>query len=119
MKILIVDDQQTAREELAGHLGSHETFFATDGEEALSRIEEVKPDLVFLDVLMPGRDGFNVCRRIRRKASASVRDVPVVMVSSKDTAGDKEMANMQGASGYITKPYSGSQITQAVAQYAQ
>ncbi len=102
--ILIVDDNETAREVLRGimdDLDAH-LIFASSGIEALARADECTPDLILLDVMMPGMDGFEVCRRVR--ANPRLVDVPVVMATALDDLDSKLKALEAGADDFVTKP---------------
>jgi len=77
---------------------------ACTGEEALSLAEEVRPDLILLDVMLPGIDGLEVCRRLKEKPST--RKIPVIMLSAKSQGQDKINGLLEGADDYITKPFS-------------
>ncbi|WP_290619648.1 HD domain-containing phosphohydrolase [Immundisolibacter sp.] len=105
-RILIVDDQPDNLLILEDLLGRHYTVHAAcDGEEALTRLADGdRPDLMLLDVVMPGMDGFEVCRRV--KASPGLRDMPVLLLTSLDSAADEEYGLSLGADDFIHKPYS-------------
>jgi twitching motility two-component system response regulator PilH len=81
---------------------------ASNGQEALDKARTEKPDLIFLDIIMPGHDGFGTCRRLT--SDSDTKGIPVVFVSSKNQKADRLWAQMQGAKGYITKPYSDDAI---------
>lgn len=85
---------------------------ATSGRDAIAIAKGSLPDLIFLDVNMPDMDGFAVMREL--KAAASVKSIPVVFVTSKSQKADKMWAQMQGASGYVTKPYTAEQILEQI-----
>ena len=109
-KILVVDDSPT---ELA-HIQTIVTdagcsvLTATNGQEALDKAKTEKPDLIFLDIVMPEQDGFSTCRAL--SGDTATKDIPVVFVTSKNQKADRVWAQMQGAKGYITKPYSSNEI---------
>jgi len=106
-RILIVDDQPDNLLILEDMLGEHYSVHAAcDGEAALTRLQDGgnRPDLMLLDVVMPGMDGFEVCRRI--KASSDLRDIPVLLITSLDSAADEEYGLSLGADDFIHKPYS-------------
>ena len=109
-RVLIVDDAAPDRVNLE-QIVSKDGFMvstATNGEEAIEKAKNDTPDLIFLDILMPGMDGFETCRSLR--ANDTTRNIPVVMVSSKANKADRIWAMEQGASGYITKPYTADDI---------
>ena len=105
MKILVVDDERAVRESLrrALELEGYEIELAEDGRAALSRLEddEGQPDAVILDVLMPGLDGLEVCRRLRR---TGIR-VPVLMLTARDEVENRVAGLDAGADDYVTKPF--------------
>ncbi len=108
--VLIVDDSLVERENLKSILSASSISVAEadSGESALATAERVKPDLIFLDIMMPGMDGFAVCRDLH--GDEQTKAIPVVMVSSKDNRSDKVWAEQMGAVAYITKPYSAEDI---------
>ncbi|MEO1084467.1 MAG: response regulator [Acidobacteriota bacterium] len=114
-KILIVDDSPTDRALIRETLesGGHQIASANDGSEALGAIERENPDLVLLDVVMPGENGFKVCRALKKKMSS----LRVVLVTSKDGESDKFWGMKQGADGYITKPFEAAELLQTVRQF--
>lgn len=105
-RILIVDDQPDNLLILEDLLGQHYTVHAAcDGPDALTRLADGdRPDLMLLDVVMPGMDGFEVCRRV--KAAPALRDIPVLLLTSLDSAADEEYGLSLGADDFIHKPYS-------------
>jgi twitching motility two-component system response regulator PilG len=88
---------------------------AEDGFDALAKVNDDRPDLIFCDILMPRLDGYQTCSIIKRNAKFA--DVPVVMLSSKDGVFDKARGRMAGAQDYLTKPFSKEQLLQAVQQF--
>ncbi len=102
--VLVVDDTETNREILAATLDKdYEVSVATDGKSALEIIGEKTPDLVLLDIRMPGIDGYEVCRRL--KADSNTRDIPVVFITGMNQVQDKTRGFKLGAVDYITKPF--------------
>jgi two-component system response regulator MprA len=104
MKVLVVDDERAVRESLrrALELEGYEIELAADGNEALYRLEvEAQPDAVILDVLMPGKDGLEVCRTIRRAGNS----VPVLMLTARTQVEDRVEGLDAGADDYVTKPF--------------
>ncbi len=104
--VLLVDDEPNiilSLEFLIEQAG-YETRVARDGEAALKAIEECKPDLVLLDIMLPKRDGFDVCERIR--ANPAWDDVRIVMLTAKGRDSERERGLALGADAYITKPFS-------------
>jgi putative two-component system response regulator len=104
-KILSVDDDPNNNEIIQEILGDdYELRIATTGEEALEIAEDFKPDLILLDVMMPGIDGYETCRRIRE--NAELRNTEIIMVSAKDSVEDKVRGYGANTFEYITKPFS-------------
>jgi len=104
VKILVVDDERAVRESLrrALELEGYEIELAADGREALERLEaESQPDALILDVLMPGVDGLEVCRRLRRTGSR----LPVLMLTARDAVENRVAGLDAGADDYVTKPF--------------
>jgi twitching motility two-component system response regulator PilH len=114
-RILICDDTLTDRSNLDRICrgAGYETLQATSGAEAINRARETKPDLIFMDVNMEGMDGFAATRGLQRDP-ATMR-IPVVMVTSKGQKADLVWARMQGAKGYVIKPYKDEQIIDQLA----
>lgn len=103
--VLIVDDVETNTAILAGMLGSdHTVLTAASGKEALDIVRRTLPDLVLLDIVMPGLDGFEVCRRL--KADPATRDIPVIFITAMNEDADEELGLSIGAIDYVTKPFS-------------
>jgi len=88
---------------------------ANSGKAALAKAKGEKPDLILLDINMPDMDGFAVMRELKK--DADVKDIPVVLITSKNQKADKMWAQMQGASGYITKPYTTDQILEKIRSF--
>lgn len=114
-KVLVVDDSQTIRRsaELFLKQGGHQVALAEDGFDALSKINDFHPDLVFCDILMPRLDGYQTCAIIKRNKRFA--GIPVVMLSSRDGVFDKARGRMVGAEEHLTKPFTRDQLLQAVA----
>ncbi|MDR3369026.1 response regulator [Rhodoferax sp.] len=118
LKILVVDDSNTIRRsaEIFLKAGQHDVMLAEDGFDALSKVSDYHPDLIFCDILMPRLDGYQTCAIIKRNAKFS--NVPVIMLSSKDGVFDKARGRMVGAQDYLTKPFTKDQLLKTVTQYA-
>ncbi len=116
-KVLVVDDSNTIRRsaEIFLKQGNHEVLLAEDGFDALAKVNDYQPDLIFCDILMPRLDGYQTCAIIKRNAKFS--NVPVIMLSSKDGVFDKARGRMVGAQDYLTKPFTKEQLLQAVQQF--
>ncbi|SHJ96228.1 response regulator YycF [Tepidibacter formicigenes] len=102
-KILIVDDEKSISDILKFNLSKegYQTEVAHDGEEAINKTFEFKPDLILLDVMIPKYDGFQVCKKVREKVAT-----PIIMVTAKEEEVDKVLGLELGADDYITKPFS-------------
>ncbi|ECL0006565.1 response regulator transcription factor [Listeria monocytogenes] len=106
-KILVVDDEKPIADIVKFNLNKEgfDVYCAYDGDEALELVEEVQPDLILLDIMLPGRDGIEVCREVRKKY-----DMPIIMVTAKDSEIDKVIGLELGADDYITKPFSNREL---------
>ncbi|MEN0651273.1 response regulator YycF [Caldifermentibacillus hisashii] len=102
-KILVVDDEKPIADILQFNLkkDGYEVFCAYDGDEALELVEEVQPDLILLDIMLPEKDGMEVCKEIRKKY-----EMPIIMLTAKDSEIDKVLGLELGADDYVTKPFS-------------
>ena len=116
-RVLVIDDSNTIRRsaEIFLKQGGHEVVLAEDGFDALSKLGDFCPDLVFCDILMPRLDGYQTCAIIKRNPQFS--GVPVIMLSSKDGLFDKARGRMVGSQDYLTKPFTKDQLLQAVLQH--
>ena len=116
-KVLVIDDSNTIRRsaEIFLKQGGHDVMLAEDGFDALAKVSDYQPHLVFCDILMPRLDGYQTCAIIKRNARFA--DVPVVMLSSKDGVFDKARGRMVGAQDYLTKPFTKDQLLQAVLRF--
>ena len=116
-RILVIDDSNTIRRsaEIFLKQGGHEVALAEDGFDALAKLGDFHPDLVFCDILMPRLDGYQTCAIIKRNPQFS--GVPVIMLSSKDGLFDKARGRMVGSQDYLTKPFTKDQLLQAVLQH--
>ncbi|HHP9033109.1 TPA: response regulator YycF [Listeria monocytogenes] len=106
-KILVVDDEKPIADIVKFNLNKEgfDVYCAYDGDEALELVEEVQPDLILLDIMLPGRDGIEVCREVRKKY-----DMPIIMVTAKDSEIDKIIGLELGADDYVTKPFSNREL---------
>ena len=116
-KVLVIDDSNTIRRsaEIFLKQGGHEVVLAEDGFDALAKLSDYQPDLVFCDILMPRLDGYQTCAIIKRNPQFA--SVPVIMLSSKDGLFDKARGRMVGSQDYLTKPFTKDQLLQAVQQH--
>lgn len=117
LKVLVIDDSNTIRRsaEIFLKQGGHEVLLAEDGFDALSKVNDYQPHLIFCDILMPRLDGYQTCAIIKRNAKFA--NVPIVMLSSKDGVFDKARGRMVGSQEYLTKPFTKDQLLQAVRQF--
>ncbi len=111
---LVVEDTLTEREIFASCLrrGGLNVLTANNAEEALEKISTYKPDIILLDIVLPGRSGFELCREL--KADAQTSNIPVVMCSTKGTDMDKFWGMKQGADAYIPKPVDQEELLRTV-----
>jgi twitching motility two-component system response regulator PilH len=109
-KILIVDDSPVDAQNLKNILtdAGHSVTVATSGAEGVAHAKSVHPDLIMMDVNMPGLDGFSAARQLTN--DATTKGIPVVFVTGKDQKADRVFAQMLGAKGFVTKPYTAEQI---------
>lgn len=116
-RILVVDDSPTEQNAIRQSLeaSGYQVVVASAGEEGLDRMEREPFDLLVLDVIMPGKNGFQICRQIRRDARWA--NLPILMVTSKDQDADRFWGMKQGATEYITKPFSSSDLVTAVQRH--
>ncbi len=115
-KVLVIDDSNTIRRsaEIFLKQGGYEVVLAEDGFDALSKVNDHNPDVIFCDILMPRLDGYQTCAIIKRNPRFA--RTPVIMLSSKDGLFDKARGRMVGSQDYLTKPFTKDQLLQAVAQ---
>jgi two-component system, chemotaxis family, response regulator PixH len=113
---LVVDDSATELEIISGCLkqGGFQVWTAKTGEEALAKISMNQPDIIILDVVLPGKSGFEVCREI--KNSESTKTIPIIICSTKGTEMDQFWGKKQGADAYITKPIDQETLINTVKQ---
>ncbi|WP_027108161.1 response regulator YycF [Lacticigenium naphthae] len=110
-KILVVDDEKPISDIVKFNLTKegYEVYTAYDGEEALEVVNEVVPDLILLDLMLPKIDGLEVCRQVRKD-----HDMPIIMVTAKDQEIDKVLGLELGADDYVTKPFSNRELVARV-----
>ncbi len=118
-KILIVEDSPIDQQRICGILTQANVnaaiSIAQNGREGLEKARSERPDLIFMDILMPEMDGFSACRKIT--TSPDTKDIPVVIVSVKNQPVDKVWATLQGAVAMIAKPYTDEEILEQVANF--
>ena len=114
LRVMVIDDSKTIRrtaETLLKREGA-DVVTATDGFEALAKIADQQPQIIFVDIMMPRLDGYQTCALI--KNNQLFKSVPVIMLSSKDGLFDKARGRMVGSQDYLTKPFTKDQLLQAV-----
>jgi twitching motility two-component system response regulator PilG len=114
LKILVVDDSKTIRRTAETLLSKEgcQVFTAIDGFDALSKIADHQPDLIFVDIMMPRLDGYETCSLI--KHNKMFKDTPVIMLSSKDGLFDRARGRIVGSEQYLTKPFTKDELLGAV-----
>ena len=119
VKVLVIDDSNTIRRsaEIFLKQGGHEVMLAEDGFDALSKVNDYAPHLIFCDILMPRLDGYQTCAIIKRNPHFA--GTPIIMLSSKDGVFDKARGRMVGSEEYLTKPFTKDQLLQAVLQFGK
>ena len=117
LKVMVIDDSKTIRrtaETLLKKSGC-EVFTAIDGFEALSKILEHRPSIIFVDIMMPRLDGYQTCALI--KNNKMFKDIPVIMLSSKDGLFDRARGRIVGSEQYLTKPFTKDELLGAITKY--
>ncbi|MEZ5653623.1 MAG: response regulator [Burkholderiaceae bacterium] len=114
IKIMVIDDSNTIRRSAEIFLGKAgaQVILAEDGFDALAKIADHRPDLIFCDILMPRLDGYQTCAMIKK--SARFGDTPVVMLSSKDGLFDRARGRLVGCDRYLTKPFTKDSLLRTV-----
>ena len=114
LKIMVIDDSSTIRRSAEIFLGQagYQVILAGDGFDALAKVNDYQPALIFCDILMPRLDGYQTCALIKK--SAKFHAIPVVMLSSKDGLFDRARGAMVGSSEYLTKPFTKDSLLKTV-----
>lgn len=117
IRIMVIDDSSTIRRSAEIFLGQvgYKVVLAEDGFDALAKINDTHPHLIFCDILMPRLDGYQTCALIKK--SAKFRDTPVIMLSSKDGLFDRARGAMVGSEEYLTKPFTKDSLLKTVKKY--
>ncbi len=117
MKIMVIDDSSTIRRSAEIFLGQagYKVVLADDGFDALAKMNDHKPSLIFCDILMPRLDGYQTCALIKK--SAKFHSTPVIMLSSKDGLFDRARGAMVGSDAYLTKPFTKDSLLKTVREY--
>lgn len=119
LKVMVIDDSKTIRrtaETLLQKVGCAVST-AVDGFDALAKIADTKPDIVFVDIMMPRLDGYQTCALI--KNNATFKETPVIMLSSKDGLFDKARGRIVGSDEYLTKPFSKEELFDAIRKFTK
>ena len=114
LKVMVIDDSKTIRrtaETLLTKAGC-EVVTATDGFDALAKIADSRPDIIFVDIMMPRLDGYQTCALI--KNNSEFKKTPVIMLSSKDGLFDKAKGRIVGSDQYLTKPFSKTELLNSI-----
>jgi twitching motility two-component system response regulator PilG len=117
VKVMVIDDSNTIRRSAEIHLvqAGCQVLLAEDGFDALAKIADQPPQVVFCDIMMPRLDGYQTCQLIKKNARFSA--MPVIMLSSKDGLFDRARGRMVGADQYLTKPFTSESLLQALAEF--
>jgi twitching motility two-component system response regulator PilG len=117
IKVLVIDDSNTIRRSAEMYLrqAGYEVILAEDGFDALSKIADHQPRLIFVDIMMPRLDGYQTCALI--KQNAKLKSTPVIMLSSKDGVFDRARGRLAGSDRYLTKPFTKEGLIAAVNEY--
>ena len=116
LKILIIDDSKTIRRTAETLLSKEgcKVFTAVDGFDALAKIADHRPDVIFVDIMMPRLDGYQTCSLI--KHNSNFKDTPVIMLSSRDGLFDRARGRIVGSEQYLTKPFTKDELLGAIAR---
>ena len=119
IKVMVIDDSKTIRRTAETLLKKEgcEVFTATDGFEALSKITDHRPDIIFIDIMMPRLDGYQTCALIKR--NKSYKEIPVILLTSKDGLFDRARGRIVGSDQYLTKPFTREELLGAIKQYVR
>jgi twitching motility two-component system response regulator PilG len=117
IKVLVIDDSNTIRRSAEMYLrqAGYEVILAEDGFDALSKIADHQPRLIFVDIMMPRLDGYQTCALI--KQNPKLKSTPVIMLSSKDGVFDRARGRLAGSDRYLTKPFTKEGLIAAVTEY--
>lgn len=118
IKVMIIDDSNTIRKsaEIFLRPSGCEVLLAEDGFEAMSKIVDNQPDIIFIDIVMPRLDGYQACMLIKK--NPIYQSIPVIMLSSKDGLFDKAKGRIAGADDYLTKPFTAEGLLNIIHKYA-
>ena len=113
-KVLVVDDEEYIQHILNFSFGAegYEVVTAADGEEALAKARNEKPDIIVLDIMMPKMDGYEACRKL--KSDPKTKDIPVILLTAKGRDVDRKLGSEAGADDYVVKPFSPGRLIERV-----
>lgn len=117
IKVMVIDDSNTIRRSAEIFLSQTkcEIILATDGFDAMSKIVDSHPDIIFVDIIMPRLDGYQTCMLIKK--NARFQTVPVIMLTSKTGVFDRARGRMAGSNDYITKPFTQDELLNVIGKY--
>lgn len=117
VKVMIIDDSSTIRRTAEALLlkAGYEVYTAADGFEAMSLITDNKPDIIFVDIMMPRLDGYQTCQLI--KNNKKFKDTPVIMLSSKDGLFDRARGRIAGSQEHVNKPFTQEELIEVINKY--
>lgn len=118
VKVLVIDDSNTIRRsaEMFLRQAGYDVILAEDGFDALAKISDHEPQVIFVDIMMPRLDGYQTCALI--KQNPMLRSTPVIMLSSKDGVFDRARGRLAGSDRYLTKPFTKETLLEAVKEHA-
>jgi two-component system alkaline phosphatase synthesis response regulator PhoP len=113
-KVLVVDDEEYIQHILNFSFGAegYEVVTAADGEEAVAKARNEKPDIIVLDIMMPKMDGYEACRKL--KSDPKTKDIPVILLTAKGRDVDRKLGSEAGADDYVVKPFSPGRLIERV-----
>ena len=119
IKVLVIDDSNTIRRsaEIYMRQAGYQVLLAEDGFDALAKISDHRPQVIFVDIMMPRLDGYQTCALI--KQNPTFRSTPVIMLSSKDGVFDRARGRLAGSDHYLTKPFTREGLLQTVSEYSR
>ena len=117
IKVMVIDDSNTIRRTAEALLkkAGYEVFTASDGFDALPKVADHQPDIVFVDIMMPRLDGYQTCQLI--KNNKKFRDTPVIMLSSKDGLFDRARGRIAGSEEHVNKPFTQEELIDVINKY--
>lgn len=119
IKVLVIDDSNTIRRsaEMFLRQAGYDVILAEDGFDALAKISDYRPQIIFVDIMMPRLDGYQTCALI--KQNPQLKSTPVIMLSSKDGVFDRARGRLAGSDRYLTKPFTKEGLLEAISQHVR